>query len=140
MSKTMLVFAMPGIQRVEDIKAWQKARELVREVYKACVSMRLGRDFGLRDEICRAAVSTMSKNAKGFSRKTDRDFAHVLDMAQGSCGEVQSLLDVAMDTEHLPQSDFELLSALANAVASLIGSFTSYLRNGRQGEVNRACI
>jgi hypothetical protein len=36
---------MASIQRFEDIKAWQKARELVREVYKACASTRLGRDF-----------------------------------------------------------------------------------------------
>jgi four helix bundle protein len=125
---------MASIQRFEDIKAWQKARELVREVYKVCASTRLGRDFGLRDQICRAAVSTMSNIAEGFSRKTDRDFARYLDMARGSCGEVQSLLYVAMDIEYLQQSDFERLSALTNSTACLIGGFTSYLRGGRQNE------
>src|SRR5271155_816102 len=110
---------MASIQRFEEIKAWQKARELVREVYKACASTQLGRDFGLRNQICRAAVSAMSNIAEGFSRKTDKEFAHFLDIARGSCGEVQSLLYVALDVEYLLQPDFERLFALASAVNSL---------------------
>jgi four helix bundle protein len=120
-----------GIRRFEDVVAWQRARELVREVYKLCAATALGKDFGLRNQICRAAVSVMSNIAEGFSRKTHKDFAHFLDMARGSCGEVQSLLYVALDAQYLPQTDFERVYTLANSTASLVGGFTSYLRENK---------
>lgn len=59
------------------------------------------RDFGLKDQLCRAAVSSMSNVAEGFTRKSDKDFAHFLDVAKGSTVEVQSLLYVALDIGYL---------------------------------------
>ena len=119
---------MATITRFQDIQAWQKSRELVREVYKVCAEGRLSRDFGLRDQTCRAAVSSMSNIAEGFARKSDKDFARFLDMARGSATEVQSLLHVALDVGHIEQSDFARLLKLAEETASLISGFTSYLR------------
>jgi four helix bundle protein len=63
---------MATIKRFEDIQAWQKARELVREVYLVCASEHLSKDFGLRDQLCRAAVSSMSNIAEGFSRMSQK--------------------------------------------------------------------
>jgi four helix bundle protein len=120
---------MAGIQRFEDVKAWQAARALVREVYKACRETWLGRDFGLRDQISRAAVSVMSNIAEGFCRNGHKEFAHFLDIARGSCAEVQSLLYVAQDAEHISPSEFDRLYELANQAISIIGGFSSYLRN-----------
>jgi four helix bundle protein len=54
---------MSTIERFEDVQAWQKAREFVREVYKLRLGGPLSRDFGLRDQLCRAAVSSMSNVA-----------------------------------------------------------------------------
>jgi four helix bundle protein len=123
---------MAGIRRFEEIKAWQNAREMVREIYRACRETSLGKDFGLRDQLCRAAVSGMTNIAEGFGRKTDKDFAHFLDMARGSCIEVQSLLYVALDAGYLAQADFARLYEMAEATVSMIGAFTSYVR-GRSG-------
>ena len=47
---------MGTVRQFEHIQAWQKAGELVREVYHACVEGRLNRDFGLKDQLCRAAT------------------------------------------------------------------------------------
>jgi four helix bundle protein len=126
--------AMASIGQFEDIRAWQKARELVREVYKIYATTRLGRDFELRNQICGAAVSVMSNIAEGFSRNSSKEFARFLDIARGSCSEVKSLLYVAVDVEYLSQPDFELLFGLATTVASLIAGFTSYLRSPRNIE------
>jgi four helix bundle protein len=120
---------MATIERFEDIQAWQKARELVREIYQACTEGRLSRDFGLKDQICRAAVSTMSNIAEGFARHSDRDFAHFLDIARGSVMEVKSLLYVALDVDYLEKNRFERLYKLADETAAFIGRFTSYLRS-----------
>jgi four helix bundle protein len=119
---------MATIRRFEDIEAWQKARELVREAYKVCGEGRLNKDFGLRDQLCRAAVSAMSNVAEGFSRNSDKDFAYFLDIAKGSALEVQSLLYVALDVGYIAKEDFERLYRQADTVASLIGGLILYLR------------
>ena len=120
---------MASITRFEDILAWQKAKELVREIYVICGNSRISRDFGLRDQICRAAVASMSNSADGFGRKSGKDFAHFLDIARGSALEVQSLLYVARDLEYITQADFARLYSLAEQTVSLIAGFTSYLRH-----------
>ena len=119
---------MSTIKRFEDIQAWQQARELTREIYNACDRGSLGRDFALRDQICRAAVSSMSNIAEGFSRNSDRDFAHFLDVAKGSALEVQSLLYVALDIGYIGKDEFERLFELTDKTASLIGGLIVYLR------------
>jgi len=119
---------MATIGRFEDIQAWQKARELVREIYQACAEGHLSRDFGLKDQLCRAAVSSMSNIAEGFARNSDNDFAHFLDIARGSVMEVQSLLYVALDVGYIGKSEFERLYNMSHETALLIGSFASYLR------------
>jgi four helix bundle protein len=119
---------MGMIKKFEEIKAWQKARELVREVYKTCADGKLSRDYGLKDQLCRAAVSTMSNIAEGFGRESDRDFAHFLDIAKGSSLEVQSLLYLVLDLAYIEESDFEKLYKLTDETAALITGFAAYLR------------
>jgi four helix bundle protein len=128
---------MATIRRFEELQAWKKARELVRETYKICAEGALKRDFGLRDQLCRAAVSSMSNIAEGFGRKSDKDFAHFLDMAKGSVVEVQSLLYVALDVHYVDEPEFQRLNLLADETASLIGGLISYLRrdSGRAAPV-----
>jgi len=121
-----------SVRYFEEIQAWQKARELVREIYKTCQDGKLKRDFGLRDQICRAAVSSMSNIAEGFARKSDRDFAHFLDIAKGSATEVQSLLYVALDVGYVARDEFDRVYKLAAEAASLISGLTSYLRRGEK--------
>ena len=119
---------MPTVRRFEDLQAWQKARELVHEIYKTSAGGRLSKDFGLRDQLCRAAVSAMSNIAEGFARGSDKDFAHFLDIARGSALEVQSLLYVALDVGYIDQQQFERLYKRADETVSLIIGFSSYLR------------
>lgn len=117
-----------AIKRFEEIQAWQKARELVREVYRICNAGDLSQDYGLKNQICRAAVSSMSNIAEGFGRNTHKDFAHFLDIARGSVTEVQSLLYVALDVNYIPKNEFDKLYKIAEETISLIAGFTSYLR------------
>lgn len=123
---------MAAIKRFEEILAWQKARELVRETYRVCGIAPFSRDFGLKDQICRAAVSSMTNIAEGFGRKSSKDFAHFLDVARGSALEVQSLLHVARDIGYIQSTDFEKLYRLAEETISLIAGFTSYLRRSQR--------
>ena len=119
---------MATIERFEDLKAWQKARELTREVYQLCDSGALGNDFNLRNSLCRAATNCMSKIAEGYALKDRQLFAGQLDRARGYAIEVESLLYVATDNHGLPEADFQRLFQLADDVLALIGGLLNYLR------------
>ncbi|MEX2500048.1 MAG: four helix bundle protein [Wenzhouxiangellaceae bacterium] len=124
---------MGTISRFEDIEAWIDARLLVAEVYKQCRSGHLAKDFGLRDQIQRAAVSIMANIAEGFERKNGNEFAHYLRIARGSCAEVQSHLYVALDANLIDKSIFDELQDMATKTGRKISAFQRYLKqNNRQ--------
>jgi len=87
---------MATVQQFEDLHVWQNARGLVREMYQVTKQRAFKRDFGLRDQITRAATSTMSNIAEGFERGTRKDFIRFLNMAKGSNGEVRSQLTLRL--------------------------------------------
>jgi four helix bundle protein len=110
-----------GVEKFEDLVAWQKARVLTRMIYEVTRSERFARDYGLAGQIQRAAVSIMSNIAEGFERGSPADFHRFLVMAKASCAEVRSQLYVALDTGYLEQSDFRKLMDNANEVSKVIG-------------------
>ncbi len=119
---------MAKIERFEDILAWQKARELVSAIYETSNNGLLAKDFGLRDQIRRAAVSIMLNIAEGFARKTSREFFQFLVIAHGSAAEVQSALYVALDQKYISQEQFENLYKMAEETSKTIMGFSNYLK------------
>jgi four helix bundle protein len=113
--------------------AWQKARELVREVYRLTNgSEGFKKDFGLKDQIRRAAVSSMSNIAEGFGRRGDKEFANFLNIAGGSVAEVQSQLYVALDLQYIDQPVFRTAYSLADETNRLLTSFMNYLKTSHK--------
>jgi len=112
----------------EELQVWQKARELVNEIYGVSKNQAFGRDLGLRDQIRRAAVSVMSNVAEGFERDGTGEFVQFLSLAKGSAGEVRSQLYVAQDQGYLGPEEFNRLSNLASDTSRLISGLMSYLR------------
>jgi len=77
-------------ERFEDLRIWQEARKQVTAIYKLFARGSAGHnDFAFRDQLQRAALSVMNNIAEGFERNTFKDFAHFLDQAKGSCGELR---------------------------------------------------
>ena len=91
---------MSKVQRFEDLKCWQAARELVKEVYLICDEGKLSKDFETRGQIKKAALATMNNIAEGFGRFSKKDFIRFLDISQSSASEVQSILYVLLDLEY----------------------------------------
>jgi len=120
---------MAKIERFEDIEAWRKARELTKAVYAASNEGPFSRDFGLRDQIRRAAVSVMSNIAEGFERGADAEFRHFLSIAKGSAGEVKAQLYVAQDAGLVDKMQFDSLYSMATEAGNLTGGLIRYLRN-----------
>src|ERR1041385_5288043 len=97
------------ISTFQDLIAWQKARLLTASIYRVTSKGEFARDFGLKDQIRRAAVSVMSNIAEGFERGRPAEFHQFLSIAKGSCAELRSQLFVALDADYLRSSDFNIL-------------------------------
>jgi four helix bundle protein len=123
---------MATIERFEDIKAWQRARQLTREVYAATKHGAFIRDYGLRDQITRAAGSIMHNIAEGFDAETNGDFIRFLGYAKRSCTEVQSQLYVARDQDYIDAQTFHRLYTLAGEARAAVRGFMTYLRNSHR--------
>ncbi len=108
----------------------QDARERVKSCYRCFGAGTSGaKDYSFRDQLQRAAISVMNNIAEGFERKTPKDFAHFLDLAKGSCGEVRSMFYVAEDLQYLtPESASEMREKAARLSAG-IAAFTNHLRS-----------
>ena len=119
---------MGKIQKFEDIVAWQKARELTREVYAHSKTGAFAKDFGLKDQIQRASVSIMGNVAEGFDRGGDKEFIQFLSVSKGSCGEVKSHLYVALDQQYINPIQFNQLYNSADEVGRLLAGFMVYLK------------
>ena len=124
---------MSKIERFEDILAWQKARVLTQKVYACTKQSLFARDFGLRDQIQRASVSTMANIAEGFERGGDREFIQFLSTSKGSSGEVRSHLYVALDQNYVTQEQFTELFGQAEEVSRLTSGFMTYLQQSNVG-------
>ncbi len=105
------------VKRFEDLYAWQQARELVKLVYNVC---RPWKDYSLKDQIQRAAVSVLSNLAEGFERGTKDELIAFWYIARGSCGEVRAQLYVGLDQEMIDKKTFDLLYDKADYTSRLI--------------------
>lgn len=103
----------------EDLKAWQKARELTNGIYRICKIVPLKNDFGLRDQLQRAAVSAMTNLAEGFDRVGEGEKLQFWNVARASAGEVKSLLYVVRDNQLVEDAAIQKLQALATEVSAL---------------------
>jgi len=120
---------MAKIERFEDIEAWKSAREIAQQVYRVTRSGGFARDFGLRDQVQRAAVSIMANIAEGFDSESNKEFIRFLGYALRSATEVQSHLYVALDESYLDQEKFDMLFALTTKCKNLVSGFSRYLRS-----------
>ena len=118
---------MPTFKRFEDIQAWQRARELTRDVYHVTKSRDFAKDFGLVDQIRRSSVSIMANIAEGFARRSDKDFAHFLNLARSSAAEVQSHLYVALDQEYINADSFKMIYDKVEETSKMIFGLVSHL-------------
>jgi four helix bundle protein len=117
------------MRRFEEIEAWQFSRELAKQIYEATKQGPFAHDYGLKDQIQRAAVSIMSNIAEGFERGGNKEFMNFLGIAKGSCGEVRSQLYVALDQGYIDQAQFEGLVQICIRVSVMLQAFITSLRN-----------
>lgn len=120
---------MATIKRFEDLDCWKDARELVKLVYDFTKKGNFEKDYELKAQIKRSAISVMANIAEGFHRKSNREFMRFLDYSRASLAETLSHLYVALDQNYIDDSELQNFKEQAEIVWKKINNFITYLKN-----------
>lgn len=113
----------------EALNVWQDSREFVKSIYELTSSNNFAKDYGLKDQIQRAAVSIMNNIAEGFERNNNKVFVVFLKYSKGSAGEIRSMLYIALDLKYISQSTFDEYYSNVIKIITQISNFIKYLKN-----------
>lgn len=117
------------IEKFEDLICWQKARELANFIFNITDNPKF-KDFDLKRQIRRAAISPMSNIAEGFDRGTQAEFVDALFIAKGEVGEVRSQLYISYDRGYIDVSELQKGLKLTDECSRLIQSFANKVKGG----------
>jgi len=105
------------IMKFEDILIWQKAKLLTLDCYRITKNLK---DYSFKDQMQRACVSVMNNIAEGYERQTTKEFQQFLYIARGSCGEIRSMLYLALDLKYISQNEFNDLYSKSIEISKMI--------------------
>ncbi len=122
------------VKNFEELEIWKEARRITQEIYRLTGDSKFSKDFGLSNQIQRAAISVMSNIAEGFERGGNQEFIQFLYVAKGSCGEVRSQLYVALDQEYVDPKVADSLLVVLKRLSVMIKHLIDHLkRSGMRG-------
>ena len=119
---------MASLKCFEDLEVSHQSREFAKEIYAISRESHLSRDFILRDQIIRSAVSIISNIAEGFERGGTGEFIQFLSVAKGSAGELRSQLYIVLDQGYIDENKFKELIEMNTAISRMISRLIEYLR------------
>jgi len=120
------------IRSFEDLIVWQKAIEFVKQVYIISNQGDLRRDFGLRDQMRRAAVSIPTNIAEGFERASRKEYLLFLNIAKGSAGETRSLFRVALEVGYFNEETHNQLREGAMTISRYLFNQIRSIKNAAE--------
>jgi four helix bundle protein len=112
------------VTKIEDLLIWQEARVLVKGIFILTNQEKFSKEFALKDQIKRSAISVMSNIAEGFGRGGNKEFVQFLYISSGSLSELKTQLYISFDFNLLSQEDLNKFLAdtfkLENMIKALI--------------------
>ncbi|MCA0334593.1 MAG: four helix bundle protein [Bacteroidetes bacterium] len=118
---------MSMIKDFKDLIVWQKAMDLVAEVYGLVKKLPKEELYALSDQIRRSAISIPSNIAEGQGRNTHKEFNHFLAIAKGSKAELETQLLLCVKINYLNNSEIETAINLIQEVGKMINTFQKSL-------------
>ena len=120
---------MSKVERFEDLKTWQIAREICQMIHKLTIKDQFSRDFKLVGQIKGSSGSIMDNIAEGFERDGNKEFIQFLTFSKGSCGETRSQLYRALDYQYITQDEFDAAFKITLEESKMLKSFIQYLKD-----------
>lgn len=113
----------------KELKVWQNARVLVKDVYLATMDFPTEEKYGLISQARRSAVSIPSNIAEGCGRGTDKDFSYFLNVSLGSAYELQTLMFLSHDLELINSDNLEKLNSSIEEVQKMTYGLIKSIKN-----------
>lgn len=120
---------MGTIATFEDLEVWKQSVNLCTVVYQITNESELAKDFSLRDQIRKSAISIPSNISEGFERNSNKSFIYFLIIAKGSCGELRTQLLLANRLSYISDEKFKILQDQCLEVSKQFSGFITYLKN-----------
>lgn len=128
---------MSKVEKFEDLKVWQQSMILCKEIYAITNYENFAKDFGLKDQIRRSAISIPSNISEGYERDAQKQFLYFLAIAKGSCGELRTQLHLAFDLGYISEDEMLRLKELCIQTSKQLSGFISYLKNYKGNKENK---
>lgn len=119
---------MAQINRFEDLEVWKLAMVLCTDIYSLTNQDAFSKDYGLKDQIQRFAISVPSNIAEGFERDSKNQFLYFLVIAKDSCGELRTQLNIASNLKYLDDEKYKNLTNECISVSKQLAGFINYLK------------
>ncbi len=116
------------MHKFQNIKVWQKAHKLVLEVYKTTRAFPVLERYGLVTQIRRSVSSVATNIVEGYKRRSDKEFAHFLNIADSSLEETKYHLFLATELTYLNKAEYERLVVMADEIGRMLSGFQKSLR------------
>jgi four helix bundle protein len=104
----------------KELHVWQLAKELAVKIYKLTQSEKFSKDFGLRDQVQRSAVSIPSNIAEGDSLDTDKQSTRHFFIARDSTAELRTQLIVSVEIGYITGEEFEILESYCDKISAML--------------------
>ena len=111
-----------------ELKVWQEAIALAKEVYLVSAHFPVSEKFGLISQVNRAAVSIPSNIAEGSGRGTNKDFSNFLSIALGSAYELETQLVLAKEFGYMSEANLGFLVEKLTSIEKKISNLQNRLR------------
>ncbi len=108
---------MAKIEKFEDLTVWQEGLALSIEIYKTLAN---SKEFNLKDQMFRSAVSVPSNIAEGFEREYNKEFVRFLKIAKGSAGELRTQIYIAKGIGIIDDATAEILIDKSRHISSML--------------------
>ncbi|KKK59612.1 hypothetical protein LCGC14_3032640, partial [marine sediment metagenome] len=106
--------------KFEDLRVWQRAKDLAIFIYKLTAHGKFNKDFGLRDQIRRAAVSVPSNIAEGDELGTDKQAVRYFYIAKGSSAEILTQAIISQEIGYISKEDYGHIEKECKAISSML--------------------
>ena len=113
----------------EDLDIWKRGCRLAVDIYKITDTDKISKDWGLRDQLRRSAVSIPSNIAEGFDRDSDAEFKRFLFIAKGSCAELKTQIYIAQAILFIEEETSSKIIQECEELSKMIGSLIKYLKS-----------
>lgn len=120
---------MSRIKGFEDLEVWQLSMSLCTEIYALTNSELFSKDYGLKDQIRRSAISIPSNISEGFERDAKNQFLYFLAISKGSCGELRTQLTIAFNLNYINENQYVDLKQKCIETSKQLAGFSKYLKS-----------